>query len=358
MLDLTTHFPILGQKLWGNEYQTFVIAGLAAIVCFVILAIVIKVVTSQLKRLAKKTATEWDDVIIQLISKNGLFLNLVFCFYIGYIILNTSKKLDAFMQQVFIVLGAFIVVRFLTGIIRAYFQFKYFTSDVDVGKRSVMKNFLLLIRVILWSAGLLFILDNLGFDITTAVAGLGIGGMAVALASQSILGDIFSYFSIFMDKPFEVGDFIIVGGLSGTVEHIGIKTTRVRSLPGEIIVFGNADLIKDRIHNYKQMKQRRMVNAIGVTYETPKEKLAQIPGFIKNIVENTDNVRFDRVHLKAFGDFSINYELVFFVESGAYPDAMDAQQKINLELFGKFEAEGIEFAYPTQKLFVEKADSN
>lgn len=354
MIDLSTYFPILGKSIWGNQYQTIVLAALAGLVCFVVFAIVLKTVISQLKRLAKKTKTEWDDVIITILKKNGLFINLVTCFYIAYTVLHTSKKLDEFMNRVFVILGTFIVVRFFIGLIRAYFQFKYFTSDVDAGKRSVMKNFLLLIRVLFWTGGLLFILDNLGFDITTAVAGLGIGGMAIALASQSILADVFSYFSIFLDKPFEVGDFIVVGTQSGNVEHIGLKTTRVRSLPGEIIVFGNDDLIKDRIHNFKQMKERRMVNTIGVTYETPADKIKIIPGIIKEIIESVDNTRFDRAHFKTFGDFSLNFEIVFYVLTGAYVDAMEAQQKINVALFERFAKEDIEFAYPTQKLFVEK----
>jgi small-conductance mechanosensitive channel len=197
-------------------------------------------------------------------------------------------------------------------------------------------------------------MDNLGFEISAVIAGLGIGGIAVALAAQAVLGDLFSYFSILFDKPFELGDFVIVDGHMGTIEHIGIKTTRIRSLGGEQLIFSNTDLTGSRLRNYKRMEQRRIVFKLGVTYQTPIEKLKGIPSVIKNIITNIEETRFDRAHFSGFGDFSLDFEVVYHVLTGDYNRYMDTQQDINLQIAEEFERQGIEFAYPTQTLFLEK----
>jgi small-conductance mechanosensitive channel len=210
------------------------------------------------------------------------------------------------------------------------------------------------VKVVLWAAVVLIALDNLGVHITTLVAGLGVGGIAVALAVQNILGDLFSSVTIILDKPFVIGDFIIVGDFLGSVEHIGLKTTRVRSLSGEQLVFANSDLLKSRIRNFKQMTERRIVFAFGVIYQTAADKLAAIPGLVREIVEAQPQARFDRAHFKAFGGSSLDFEVVYWVTNPDYNLYMDIQQAINLGLFRRFAAEGIEFAYPTQTLYVEK----
>lgn len=210
-------------------------------------------------------------------------------------------------------------------------------------------------RLALWAAVLLLVLDNLGVQVTTLLAGLGIGGVAVALALQSILGDLFASVSILVDKPFEIGDFIIVGDLMGTVEHIGLKSTRVRSLSGEQIIFGNTDLLGSRIRNFKRMYERRVVFSIGVTYDTPYAKVAAIPGWIRALVEAQPDVRFDRAHLAKFGPSSLDYEVVYFVKRADYNLYMDRQQSIHLALLRRFEEEGVAFAFPTQTLHVHQA---
>jgi small-conductance mechanosensitive channel len=174
----------------------------------------------------------------------------------------------------------------------------------------------------------------------------------VALAAQNILGDLFASLSIVLDKPFVMGDFIIVGSQMGTVEKVGLKTTRVRALSGEQLIFANTDLLQSRIQNFKRMQERRVVFTIGVLYETPREKLAEIPRIIREIVESQDGTRFDRSHFKEFGDFSLNFETVYYVQVPDYNVYMDVQQAINLAMFERLAAEGIEFAYPTQKLYV------
>jgi small-conductance mechanosensitive channel len=211
------------------------------------------------------------------------------------------------------------------------------------------------LRLVVWVAVLLVMLDNLGVNITALVAGLGVGGIAVALAAQNILGDLFASLSIVFDKPFVVGDFLVIGEFLGTAEHVGLKTTRVRSLSGEQLIFANADLLNSRIRNYGRMFERRIVFSVGVTYQTPADKLKRIPTMIRTAIENQEPIRFDRAHFQSFGDSALLFETVYYVLSPDYNKYMDIQQNINLTLYEQFAAEGIEFAYPTQTVFVEGA---
>jgi len=196
-------------------------------------------------------------------------------------------------------------------------------------------------------------LDNLGINITTLIAGLGISGIAVALAIQNILGDLFASFSIVLDKPFVIGDFIIIDEYMGAVEHIGLKTTRIRSLSGEQLIFSNADLLKSRIRNYKRMFERRVVFSLGVVYQTPYEKMSKIPEIIRQAVEKNDHVRFDRAHFNAFGDYALLFETVYWIQDPDYTTYMNIQQAINLDILKQFGEVGIEFAYPTQTTMLQ-----
>jgi small-conductance mechanosensitive channel len=260
------------------------------------------------------------------------------------------------------ILDKLIIIGFLlqasiwgTGIIQFWVErYKQKKISEDAASVTTFTALGFVLRLILWSVIMLLILDNLGINITTLVAGLGITGIAVALAVQNILGDLFASLSIVLDKPFVIGDFIILDNYLGAVEHIGLKTTRLRSLTGEQLVISNSDLLKSRIRNYKRMFERRVLFTLGVTYQTSLEKIQKIPGMIKSIVEAQDQVRFDRAHFKEYGNFSLNFEIVYWVKSPDYTTYMDIQQAINLEIYKQFEEHGIEFAYPTQTLFIEK----
>jgi len=211
-------------------------------------------------------------------------------------------------------------------------------------------------RAAIWSLAVLLILDNLGINITALVAGLGIGGIAVALAAQNVLGDLFSSLSILLDKPFVVGDFMIFGEHAGTVEKIGLKTTRIRSLSGEQIICSNSDLLNTRIRNYKRMAERRSLFTIGIVYGTPYDKVEMVPRMIREIIEAQPQARFDRAHFKSYGDFSLDFETVYFVRLPEYNLFMDVQQAINLALYRRFEEEGIEFAFPTQTIHLDPGE--
>ncbi|MDZ7632343.1 MAG: mechanosensitive ion channel family protein [Gemmatimonadaceae bacterium] len=209
-------------------------------------------------------------------------------------------------------------------------------------------------QALIWSAVLLVALSNLGVNITAFIASLGVGGVAVALATQNILGDLFSSLAIVLDKPFVIGDFIVVGDMAGTVEKVGLKTTRLKSLSGEQLIFSNADLLSSRVRNFKRMQERRILFKLGVTYQTPRAMLERIPVMLRAAVEAQSNVRFDRAHFLAFGDFSLDFEVVYFVLSADFNRYMDVQQLINFSIHEQFEAAGVEFAYPTQTLVLTR----
>lgn len=211
------------------------------------------------------------------------------------------------------------------------------------------------VRLLVWSVVVLVILDNLGVKVTALIAGLGIGGVAVALATQNILGDLFASLSIVLDKPFVVGDFLSIAEYSGSVEKVGIKTTRVRSLSGEQLIFSNNDLLNSRIRNFGRMFERRVVFSVGVRYETPAGKLKLIPGIIREAIETQEKVRFDRSHFQKYGDYALIFETVYYVLSPDYNHYMNVQQAVNLIMFERFAEEGIEFAYPVQTIhFADK----
>lgn len=240
---------------------------------------------------------------------------------------------------------------FLTAAVRRYEQKNF---EQNAGKVTTARALVFVGRIFIIILVVLAALDNIpGVEVTSLITGLGIGGVAVALALQNILGDLFASLSISLDRPFAIGDFIIVDDYLGAVEHIGLKTTRIRSLGGEQLVFSNADLLKSRIRNYKRMEQRRVPFTVGVTYQTPPSKLRKIPDIFKKQLEQFDDVHFDRAHFKAYGAYSLDFEFVYYVHTSDYNRYMDIQQAINLGLYEEFEKSGIEFAYPTRTLFVE-----
>jgi len=348
----------LHQKFLENEILDWAIAILIAISVLVILKIVKSLIVNRLRALAIKTETDIDDLIVDLLGRTHFILFLLISVYFGSKTLSLPDSVDnlirslaiiAFLMQIAI-WGSAVITYCITRYAREKMK-------VDAASATTISAFGFIGKWVLWSIIILLSLDNLGFDINALIAGLGIGGIAIALAAQSIIGDLFASISIVLDKPFVVGDFIIVDELMGTVENIGLKTTRVRSLFGEQIVFSNNDLLSSRVRNYKRMMSRRIIFSLGVIYQIPYEKLAAIPSMIKEIIESHDNIRFDRAHFKEYGDFSLNFEIVYYMLVPAYNIYMDTQESINLAIFKKFEKEGIEFAYPTQTLFVEKEES-
>lgn len=347
---------MLEHSYFGNTVLAYLtslailLGGMAAIYVFK------RYVLGRLKRLATSSATTFDDLAVKAIERTLVPILYFGVLYAAVHTLQLSKDFERGFNIASIVLITFLAVRTLTAAVHHLLNtYSNATSgSADSGKQ--LKGIGGLLNFVIWILALIFLLDNLGVKISAVVAGLGIGGIAVALAAQAVLGDLFSYFVIFFDKPFAVGDFIVVGDKMGVVEHVGIKTTRIRALSGEQLVFSNTDLTNSRVHNFKKMEKRRIVFKLGVTYQTPADKLKRIPQLVKDIVVAQEDAEFDRGHFAAYGDFSLNFEFVYYVHSADYAKYMDIQQAINLAIFEAFEKEGIEFAYPTQTLFVNKAD--
>ncbi|MGQ0645487.1 MAG: mechanosensitive ion channel family protein [Elusimicrobiota bacterium] len=314
-------------------------------------------VASRLKKWADSTETLLDDFLVDMLEKT-----LVPLLYFGVLYLSLQGlSLNPAVHKLVSVLGALLLtvlgVNFLRRAVRFLILGYWLKKRADADLERQVAGLMPVLTVVLWGVGVVFLLDNLGFEISAVIAGLGIGGVAVALAAQAVLGDLFSYFAIMMDRPFELGDFIILDNYMGTVEHIGIKTTRIRSLGGEQLVFSNTDLTGSRLRNYKRMQIRRVVFKLGVTYDTPVEKLRELPAVLKDIVVKAEQTRFDRAHFYSYGDFSLVFEVVYFVLSSDYNVYMDVQQKINFAIKEAFEARGVEFAFPTQTIHVQRSGS-
>ncbi len=346
---------------YGNEVSTYLTALGAFILGLIIIYIFKKIILKRLERWSEKTETTIDDFIVRGVEKTLVPLLYFSAFVIALKILTIPPSVQKIIHVASVIIITFFVLRSVTAILGfsldSYLRKKAESEITAENRRKQMRGILTIVNILIWIVGLVFVLDNLGFKISAAIAGLGIGGIAIALAAQTILGDLFSYFVIFFDRPFEIGDFLIVGDKVGSVEYIGIKSTRVRSLSGEQLVFSNTDLVNSRIHNYKKMQRRRVVFKLGVIYQTKAKELAEIPPLVKKIIEDQKNVTFDRGHFSSYGDFSLNFEFVYYVLSSDYNVYMDTQQSINLKIYEEFETRGIEFAYPTQTLFLNKDEN-
>jgi small-conductance mechanosensitive channel len=337
-----------------NRIMDYLIALLIFVIGIFIIRVLKSVILRRLKVWSQKTATTIDDFLVRIVEKKLIPLLYFGVLYMSFMSLTLTPAAGKVINISIAVILTYFGVRLILSFLNYSLERYWVKKDVDTSRQQSLKGIVTILKVAVWGAALTFLLDNLGFKISALVAGLGIGGIAVALAAQTILGDLFSYFVIFFDRPFEIGDFIIIGDYLGTIEHIGIKTTRVRSLGGEQLVFSNTDLTNSRIRNYKRMEKRRVVFKFGVVYQTSLQQLKEIPGMIKKAIEKIENTGFDRAHFSSYGNFSLDFEIVYYVMSGDYNKYMDIQQNINFAIKEEFEKHGIEFAYPTQTLFLDK----
>jgi small-conductance mechanosensitive channel len=348
----------LEKIFYNNTVKEWLIAATLFVVVFFIMRILKAIIYRQVFRIANKTDNVWDNVAAELINKTKPVFLLTIALYLGSLSLSLPESVTIIISK-FVGVVILIQLAILGTYIISFWvnREKEEKIQIDAAAVTTLTAVGFVVRIILWSIIVLIALDNLGVDITALVAGLGISGVAVALAVQNILGDLFASFSIVLDKPFVIGDFIIVDEYLGTVEHVGLKTTRVRSLSGEQLVFSNADLLGSRVRNYKRMYERRVVFSIGVVYQTPYEKLKEIPTIIQKIIEAQEQARFDRAHFNEYGPYSLNFEVVYWVDNPDYNVYMNIQQAINLAIFERFEEQDIEFAYPTQSLYVNSISS-
>ncbi len=347
---------ILQTIVLGNTVQAYGMALINIAIGMAVAQLIKRLVLRRLKRWTKRTTTTLDDKLVRLIERPSLWLLYLGSIYISLQSLALSPVVSQLLTVGGIIFATLLLLQLVGSIAEYGLRIYGFIHRDQPNMRQSLNALIPAVRVILWVVGIIFVLDNLGFDISAVVTGLGIGGVALALASQGILQDLFSYFSILLDRPFELGDFIVVGNLAGTVQQIGIKTTRLKSLDGEQLILANTDLTGSRIQNFQRMEQRRIAFNLGVTDETHPAQLEQIPDMIRQVIEEIPGITFDRAHFASFGDFSLNYEVVYLVNTSDYVVYRDAQQRINLAIKQMFDQAGIEFAYPTQVLYVNRLD--
>ncbi len=348
----------VNQTVLGNSIMQWSIATVTLLLSIIVMRLAKNIAAIRLKMLASTTSTHWDDIIVDAIKQTRTLFILIASILLSSLFLQLPDGLSSIIKATFIITLLIQLGIWLTAITISVVAFysKQTVSKNPAAASSI--NFVGFIgKIFIWSAIALVALDSLGIHVTTVVAGLGIGGVAVALAVQNILGDLFASLSIILDKPFVIGDFLIIDEHLGSVEYIGLKTTRLHSLSGEQLIFSNSDLLKSRIRNYGRMFERRVLFNIGVIYTTPRDKLKRIPEIIKDAITAQQNTRFDRSHFMKYGDYALQFETVYYIKSADYNIYMDIQQAVYFAIHEAFEKEHIEFSYPTQKLFIEQVNA-
>ncbi len=350
----------------GEEMLTYQIGGnlaidyIGALLVFLLSVLVLKafkfIIVRKLKALAKKTRNDIDDLLIRIIDKIGWPFYLVLSLHLAFQVISLPDYLESGVYYLFLILVGWYLIR-SAGYVIDYAAKKVIEERKEKGEK-VDKGVVSLVasvsKAALYAIVIILIVSNLGYDTSALLTGLGIGGLAIALAMQTILSDIFAYFSIHFDKPFRVGDFIIVGTDMGVVEKIGLKTTRVRTLQGQELVISNQELTSSRINNYKKMEKRRIVFTFGVSYDTPVAKLKKIPNVVKEIITKAEYAEFDRCHFAKFADSSLVYEVVYFMKDPDYNKFMDTQQEINIQIKEKLEKDKVSMPFPTQTIHLSK----
>ena len=344
------------MEYFGNTIEAYSEAVLWLVGLWIVFWVVQRLVLGRLRRLATKTQTDLDDTLVNIVENVRPQIYLVVAVYFAIRTLNLSELAMQLVNGALVVALVYqVVISFqilLDYVLKR--QLKAAGKEEDQTLEAALRIINTLAKVILWSLGILFILSNFGVNVTSLIADLGIGGIAVALALQNILSDLFSSLAIYLDKPFGIGDTVKVGETVGKVRHIGIKTTRLQALSGEEVVFSNQELTNAQIQNFGRMEERRVVVDVGVAYETPRQQLEAIASMAQESVQQVDQARFDRAHFKAFGDSALIFEIVYYVTTRDYKTYMDVQQAVMFNLLGKLQEASVEIAYPTQTIHLRK----
>jgi small-conductance mechanosensitive channel len=344
----------LERTFAGNTVEAWLWTIGTLVVVVAVFFVLRYLVTRRVESLAQRTSTRADDLIVAVLRKSGFLILIWLALTIALRILTIEAELRALLGRIAVLAFLLQLGIWASALVDAWMR-RYTRERVATDATSVttMRAVAFAVKIFAWTMVLLLTLDNFGVNVTALITGLGIGGVAVALAVQNVLGDVLAALAIVLDKPFVIGDFIIVGTELGTVEQIGIKTTRVRSLGGEQIIFSNAELLQSRIRNYKRMEERRVVFGFRVLYTTPREKLQLVPQIAREAVLERERVRFDRAHVARFGDSGLEIEVVYYVLSPDYNVYMDTQQAINFAILRRLNEEGINFAFTTHTVHLQ-----
>jgi small-conductance mechanosensitive channel len=350
----TATIPLLGeidvQKL---TIAAGLFAGISVLFWFIRLVVIVR-----LDALAQKTTQQFDDTLVAAIKSIRPWVYNLIAFYVALQLYTlpvlAGQIILGLLYFAFVWQGIQVAKTFVHyGVVNFVEKDEDGDGIIDSGAATASNLITLIASILLWVLGVIFVLSNIGIEVTSLIAGLGIGGIAIAFALQGVLSDLFASFSIYFDKPFRIGDFIVIGADSGTVEKIGVKTTRIRALQGEELVVSNAELTSVRVQNFKKMQERRISSQFGITYETPQEKVQIVAGIVEQIFSDITNCHLDRVHFTTFADSALLFEVVYFIESSEYVDFLDAQQTFNFTLMKEFVERGIDFAYPTQTIYTK-----
>ncbi|WP_374711374.1 mechanosensitive ion channel family protein [Symbiobacterium terraclitae] len=343
---------MLSWNFYGNPLQDWLIALAVAAGTYLVLAFIIRVVVGRLHRLAAQTSTQVDDAITDVLGRTAVWFKLYVGVYAGAQALVLPPATQGVLRNLLVIVLALQIGIWGNRMISHWaVHFIRTRNGSDQTRKTMAGAVGFLGRLILISCLLLLTLQNMGVEIDALLAGLGIGGVAVALSVQNVLGDLFASLSIMFDQPFLVGDFIILdNGMMGTVEHVGLKTTRLRALTGEELIIANTDVVGTRIQNLRQMQKRMVRFTIRVVYQTPREKLERIPAIIKEVVDQHPRTRFDWAAMIGFGTYAYEFDVAYWVEPYGWYPFMEARQEIYLEILRRFEEEDIQLAYPTQTL--------
>ena len=344
-------FDKILEALSQNTINDYILSLFVLIVGSLLFRLLVYLLFKLFQKPRKYISEDLVNDIQEAIKKILIPLGYYGILYLSIRRLTFTDSVDRIFKYAGIIIITFLAIRSINVLI-GYLLHNYYSKKEKFTKEMVA-GINLIFKVFVWIFGIIFLLDNLGFKVKSLMTGIGIGGVAIALATQKVLADLFSYFAILLDRPFKIGDFLIIDNHLGVVEHIGIKTTRIRSLHGEELIFSNNDLLNSRIKNYISMQERRVLFNIGVTYSTPAKKLEKIPEIIKSIIGDIEDTRFDRCHFSKYGDFNLIIEVVYYIKGADYNKYMDIQQKVNLNIKRKFEEEGIQFAFPTQTVHLE-----
>ncbi|MBI4803020.1 MAG: mechanosensitive ion channel family protein [Elusimicrobia bacterium] len=339
---------ILASEFLNNTVLNYFYAVFFFAAALAALYFLREIIVKKLKTLAAVTKTDLDDLAVELISTIRPFEYQLIALYIALRRLNRTPDFDKVLSLAILLVFSYRAAALLLRLLNYWIDKTAAQRNLSgQARNSVVYGARVILKSVIWVAAGLFVLTNLGVNVTAVLAGLGIGGIAVALAAQAILGDIFNFFVILLDKPFTVGDFITSDAVSGTVEHVGLKSTRIRSLSGEIVIISNSNLLASRIRNYKDLNKRRVAFKTAVIYSTAPEKLKKIPGLIKDAVGSRAGVEFERSNLADTGDFSLDFETVYHINTGDYRLYMDTQEQVLLGIIERFNKEGIVFAVQT-----------
>lgn len=343
---------ILENEYFGNSLEAYLIALGGVLLGILLVKAFKRIVLRRLGKLFAKTQTNIDDFLLENFARFVIPIIYVTIIYWGLKSLAWPIKLVSVIEVAFIVVVTFYAIRLISTVLMMLLRSSIRRQEGGEEKVKQMGGLIMIFNGIVWTIGLVFLVSNLGYDVSAVIAGLGIGGIAIALAAQNILGDLFNYFVIFFDRPFEVGDFVVIEDKNGIIEKIGIKTTRIKTLSGEQLVFANSDLTSSRIHNFKKMQRRRILFSVGVTYETSPEQLRLIPDVLKEIIQSEPSVEFDRAHFKGFGDSSLDFEIVYHINNPDYNAYMDVQQQFNFLIYERLGEMDISIAFPTRTLYL------